>query len=519
MEDNTNKDEKLSFESYSTNNSDTFENVSNASDETKATFEGGLSNLEPQNQTADKDNEIDYEAQISRVNRDSYGQNYNNGYYQYDVYRGYYNGGGYYPQLPKKKINKAPIIALCSLLALFVVLVSFGFGKLYFDYVLPVYEEIQGGENNGGSNQGEGSQGGEQEGGSPLQPESGASGNQSTSSSPDITNDSFDITQSETPGQRYPSLSDAYDATHKTVVAITVATDGGTGAGSGVIISKFDNGEGTFRYYIVTNNHVIEGANSISVQTYTGKEYSTHSTVLADSNTDLAIVVIDTADSLEVAKIGQSSDLRVGEDIYVIGNPLGTLGGTLTDGIISASAVNIFVADHYMQLLQTNAAINPGNSGGAMFNMSGELVGIVNAKYSDVSVEGIGFAIPIDTVVPVIEQMISQGYVTGRHNLGITFKYDTNYGISGIWLTGIYNYSSLKAAGFEASNGYYMLSKINGNTFTSEKQAIEYIDSLQAGEQITVEITEYTLRYTLREKAKTTYNVTLGQLQAGYTIS
>ena len=519
MEDNTNdnKEEKISTEEFSANNSDTFESDNKTSDDTNATLKGEYGNLKPQNQTSNENNEIDYEAQVSRLNQNFNVQNYNNGYYQYDLYRGYYNGGGYYPQMPKRKINKAPIIALCSLLALFVVLVSFGFGKLYFDYVLPVYEEIQDGENNGGGEQG-GSQG-EEQGGLPMQPESGAGGNQSTSSSPDITNGSFDITQSETPGQRYQSLSDAYDATHKAVVAITVATDGGTSAGSGVIFSKFDNGGGTFRYYIVTNNHVIDGANSISVQTYNGKEYGTHQTVLADSNTDLAIVVVDTADLLEVAKFGQSADLRVGEDIYVIGNPLGTLGGTLTNGIISASAVNIFVADHYMQLLQTNAAINPGNSGGAMFNMSGELVGIVNAKYSDVSVEGIGFAIPIDTVVPVIEQMISQGYVTGRHDLGITFEYDTNYGISGIWLTGIYNYSSLKTAGFEAGTGYYMLSKINGNTFTSEKQAIEYIDSLQAGEQITVEITEYTLRYTLREKAKTTYNVTLGQLQAGYTIS
>lgn len=183
-----------------------------------------------------------------------------------------------------------------------------------------------------------------------------------------------------------------------------------SGAGSGVIISK----DG----YIVTNNHVIDGATKITVTLRDGTSYNA-TLVGTDSQTDIAVVKID-ANDLTPAVFGDSDKLTVGEDAIVIGNPLGQLGGTVTNGIISALDREITIDGETMTLLQTNAAINPGNSGGGLFNAAGELVGIVNAKSSGSDIEGLGFAIPINTAQPVIEQLISNGYVTGRPSMGVS---------------------------------------------------------------------------------------------------
>ncbi len=196
------------------------------------------------------------------------------------------------------------------------------------------------------------------------------------------------------------------------------------GAGSGVIIAK----EG----YIITNNHVIEGADNITVRTNDGTEYKA-TLIGADSASDIAVLKIDAGDKeLTTATIGDSDKLIVGEPVIAIGNPLGELGGSVTNGIISALDREIFVEGEKMTLLQHNAAVNPGNSGGALFNAKGELIGIVNAKSSGSDVEGIGFAIPVNEAYSVMEQLIEYGYVRGRVYLGLNLidiqnTYDAMY--------------------------------------------------------------------------------------------
>lgn len=182
------------------------------------------------------------------------------------------------------------------------------------------------------------------------------------------------------------------------------------GSGSGVIIS--DDG------YIVTNNHVIEGATEIVVILSAGEEY-TAKLVGSDSKTDLAVLKIE-AEALAYAKLGTSSELRVGETAIAIGNPFGQeFAGTTTQGIISGLNRTITIDNKTMNLIQTDAAINPGNSGGALCNQHGEVIGINTAKISSPQYEGIGFAIPIDDAKPIIEDLITNGYVTGRPVIGI----------------------------------------------------------------------------------------------------
>ena len=183
------------------------------------------------------------------------------------------------------------------------------------------------------------------------------------------------------------------------------------GAGSGVII--------TADGYIITNNHVIDGASTVTVSTNDGTKY-TAEVIGYDNDSDIAVIKID-ATGLTPAVVGDSTKLVVGEEVIAIGNPLGSLGGTVTNGIISALAREITIDGTQMTLLQTNAAINPGNSGGGLFNMAGELVGIVNAKSSGSGIEGLGFAIPSSTAAQVVEQLINYGYVRGRVSLGISY--------------------------------------------------------------------------------------------------
>ena len=185
-----------------------------------------------------------------------------------------------------------------------------------------------------------------------------------------------------------------------------------SGAGSGVIISE----EG----YIITNHHVIDGAHSISVRLNDGTEFAA-TLVGTDERTDVAILWIDAGEhDLTVATLGSSYDLVAGEDILAIGNPLGSLGGTVTEGIISATERQISVDGNDMTLLQVSAPINPGNSGGGLFNMAGELVGVVNAKMSSEEIEGLGFAIPVDTAYDIACELIRYGYIRGRVDMGLT---------------------------------------------------------------------------------------------------
>ncbi|MBE6679031.1 MAG: trypsin-like serine protease [Ruminococcaceae bacterium] len=191
-----------------------------------------------------------------------------------------------------------------------------------------------------------------------------------------------------------------------------------SGAGSGVIIS--DDG------YIITNNHVIDGATKITVRLTSGDEY-TAELIGTDAQADIAVIKIDVTNKLTYAIIGNSAGLLVGEEVLAIGNPLGELGGSVTNGIISALDRELTIDGQTMRLLQTNAAINPGNSGGGLFNMKGELVAIVNAKSSGTGIEGLGFAIPINYAYEIATELLTNGYVSGRPALGISYIEISNY--------------------------------------------------------------------------------------------
>ncbi|MBQ7010665.1 MAG: trypsin-like peptidase domain-containing protein [Clostridia bacterium] len=184
------------------------------------------------------------------------------------------------------------------------------------------------------------------------------------------------------------------------------------GAGSGVIISS----DGL----ILTNYHVIAGATKIVARLSDGTEYEAVITG-SDAETDIALLKIN-ATGLKFATMGNSDALVVGQEVVAIGNPLGELGGSVTNGIVSALDREVEIEGEVMNLLQTNAAVNPGNSGGGLFNLAGELVGVVNAKSSGTGIEGIGFAIPVNDAIVVIEELSKYGYVRGRVHLGIKYN-------------------------------------------------------------------------------------------------
>jgi serine protease Do len=170
--------------------------------------------------------------------------------------------------------------------------------------------------------------------------------------------------------------------------------------------------------YIVTCNHVIADVNKILVRLKNGTEYEAK-LIGRDTKTDLAVIKIN-ASGLQAAAFGDSDSLVVGELAVAVGNPLGELGGTVTEGIISALNRDINIDDEVMNLLQTTAAVNPGNSGGALFNSYGELIGVVNSKSGGSNIEGIGFAIPGNTAKSIAEQLVKNGFVVGRVDFGVS---------------------------------------------------------------------------------------------------
>ena len=279
------------------------------------------------------------------------------------------------------------------------------------------------------------------------------------------------------------------------------------GAGSGVIISE----DG----YIVTNNHVIEGASSIQVRTKDGETYQA-SLVGTDAENDIAVVKIDDS-GLSAAVIGDSDSLVVGEDAVAIGNPLGSLGGTVTRGIVSALDREITIDGNTMHLLQIDAAINPGNSGGGLFNSSGELVGIVNAKSSASGIEGLGFAIPINTAMDIATDLIENGYVTGKVKLGVTLlaiedeQTAMQYGVSktGVYIKQVEANSDAYYAGLRAGD---LIDSINGQKITSTDEVKSAIESSSVGDTLEIKIyrgnKEQTVQVTLTE-----YNSTAAAFQ------
>ena len=259
------------------------------------------------------------------------------------------------------------------------------------------------------------------------------------------------------------------------------------GAGSGVVLST----DG----YIVTNHHVISGARQITVTTNDGSTYDA-TLVGSDESNDIAVLKIDAKD-LTPAVLGDSDSLAVGDAVLAIGNPLGTLSGTVTDGIISALERQVTIDGNNMTLLQTSAAVNPGNSGGGLFNASGELIGIVNAKSSSDSsgnaVDNIGFAIPINSVKAIIEDLISHGYVTGQIVLGVnlitisderTARY---YGLdqTGVYIQSVQSGSIADLGGLQAGD---RLITFGGTEITSSDDLKAAIAGHSVGDRVEVTV-------------------------------
>ncbi len=247
---------------------------------------------------------------------------------------------------------------------------------------------------------------------------------------------SIDIHVIETPSTS-GGLTEVLDTIRHSVVEIYSNTSNGTSAGSGVVVDlkDTDNVNGYDLAYIITCHHVIDSARYTSVKTLEGVEYEA-SLIGSDPNSDIGLIVIEAEEGknlndLKYASWYNSDDLKVGMDVVAIGNPLGTLGGTVTKGIISAINRDMLIEGKTMKmLLQTDAAINGGNSGGGLFDVgTGALVGIVNAGYAAYAADGINFAIPSNTARQVEQALASTydsgstfGYVEGSYDFGVEFS-------------------------------------------------------------------------------------------------
>ena len=251
-----------------------------------------------------------------------------------------------------------------------------------------------------------------------------------------------------------------------------------SGAGSGVIMTE----DG----YILTNSHVVSGASQITV-TINEENYS--ATLMGeDPESDIAVLKID-ASGLTPAVMGDSDSLAVGEQVLAVGNPLGELGGTITNGIVSALNRNVKVEGNQMTLIQTNASVSPGNSGGGLFNMQGELIGIVNAKSSGNDAEGLGFAIPVNAAWQVASDLIENGYVSGRPAMGVTIvEVDTpekaaSYGLSnmGVYIYQVETGSAAERAGLQAGDRILSIDDVE---ITTSDTLTNYIKSRSVGDTV-----------------------------------
>lgn len=270
------------------------------------------------------------------------------------------------------------------------------------------------------------------------------------------------------------------------------------GSGSGIIIRS----DG----YIITNQHVIDGATSVTVILNTNEEYEA-TVVGEDAKTDLAVIKIN-ASNLTAAEIGKSSELEVGEKAVAIGNPLGQeFAGSVTQGVISALNRTVSVDGRQYTLIQTDAAINPGNSGGALVNSRGQLVGINSVKISSSDTEGMGFAIPIDDAMDVIEELMEYGYVKGRPSIGIATREISaltarRYGLmEGVYIAQVSEGSGAEKAGLQIGD---IIIGADGKDVKTIDELNEARDAHQAGEKITLTI--------VRNNAnKMNVSVTLGE--------
>lgn len=295
--------------------------------------------------------------------------------------------------------------------------------------------------------------------------------------------DSSVMTITEVAAKASPTAVEILTETTQTGYGMFGGTYTSQAAGSGVIIST----DG----YIITNNHVVENAESIQVTTYDGKSYDAE-LIGADAKADIAVIKIN-ADNLTAATIGDSSKIAAGDTAVVIGNPLGTLGGSVTSGIISATSREIVISGESMELIQTNATINSGNSGGGLYDGNGNLIGIVNAKDSGTTssgtvIEGIGFAIPINTAMDVATQLIENGKVTDRATIGIYIQEltrDTQNYKAGLYVTDVIKGGGAEAAGLKA---YDRIVSVDGTPISSYTDLSKFLREKSVGDVVSIVI-------------------------------
>ena len=303
------------------------------------------------------------------------------------------------------------------------------------------------------------------------------------------------------PAEGGMALQDIYTRNIDSVVSIICSLYNGSSTGTGVILSQ----DG----YIVTNAHVVDGAVSVSVQLTDDRTFPAE-IVGSDEISDLAVLRIKT-DDLNPAQFGDSSNLRIGDTVVAIGDPLGVeFRGTYTNGIISGIDRDVDVDGRTMTLIQTNAALNSGNSGGPLINCYGQVIGIntlkIGAFTDSAGVEGIGFAIPSATVKEIVDQLITQGYVSGRPTLGIEGEslsnfYQYYYRLpAGLYITAVDRGSDAYAKGVEDGD---ILMRINGTQVTTMDEMRAAIYDLEVGSTVEAVIyrggQQYLVELTLTE--------------------
>ena len=297
------------------------------------------------------------------------------------------------------------------------------------------------------------------------------------------------------------SLQEIYTRNIDSVVSISCNYPGGSSTGTGVILSH--NG------YIVTNSHVVENASVITVLLTDDRSFSA-SLVGSDPVSDLAVLHIQATD-LKSAEFGDSAALQVGDSVAAIGDPLGSeLRGTMTNGIVSAINRDMNLDGRTLTLIQTNAALNSGNSGGPLINCYGQVIGINTMKIGTfvdkAGVEGLGFAIPSATVKDIVEQLIDQGYVSGRPTLGITGEsvstfYQIYYNLpAGLLITEVDEASDAAAHGIAVRD---ILISVNDTRITNMDDLNNVIYGCEVGQEVTAIIyragRQYAVELTLME--------------------
>lgn len=300
------------------------------------------------------------------------------------------------------------------------------------------------------------------------------------------------------------SVADIYNTYSNSVVCIQVSTSNGTGAGTGFVITE----DG----YIVTCYHVIDGATDIAVTFPDSTSYAA-TLVGGDADNDVAVLKID-ASGLTPVVLGDSAQLEVGDTVTAIGNALGTLANTTTTGVVSALDRAITMSDgSVINVLQTDCTINSGNSGGPLFNQYGEVIGIVNAKYSSsgyssgtATIEGIGFAIPYADVSGKIADLMQYGYITGKPSLGITVstvsaldaqRYNM---VVGAYVNSVNSGSCAETAGLKQGD---IITAVNGEEITNYEELVNAKNKMFAGDQMTLDV--------WRDGETTTLTVTLDE--------